>query len=85
MNQKHDNKMKTRGHLVESRARKSRGGMIRRVKAFSIDFQTIGTLLSQQMYETNTWANAIKGNETSAKFKLEDNCTAHSKGSPFFF
>lgn len=44
----------------------------------------MGTLLSQQMCETNMLASSTDGRDTPAAPKLEDNCTAHIRGSlPF--
>ena len=71
-------------NLVESRARRSIGGTVLSIKAFSKNFHRIGTLLSQQMQETSKSASSTEGKVTPAELKLEDNCKAQSRGSlPF--
>lgn len=81
------NKTKTTSEkrdLVESRARTGMGGTIFIIKAFSRNFQAIGTLFPQQICETRRFATSTEGSDTPAELKLDDNCTAQSRGSlPF--
>lgn len=69
--------------LVERRAITSRGGTILAVIAFSRNFHMIGTWLSQQIWETRSWASSTDGKETPAELRVELNWTAQSSGSQF--
>lgn len=69
---------------MERRARTSIGWTMLRAKALSRNFQMIGTLLSQQMWETKALATSTEGRETPMAFKLEESLIAHRNGSlPF--
>ena len=77
-------KQKRQWNLVESKARRNKGGTMLSSKALSRNFHTIGTLLSQQMYETNMSATSMDGSDTPSEFKYVDNCIAQRRGSiPF--
>lgn len=71
--------------LVESKARTRTGGTTLKLKAFSSNFQEMGALLCQQMWDTKRVANSGEGRETPAEFKWDDKWSAHNIGSPPFF
>lgn len=70
--------------LVESKPRTSKGGTILRANAFSKNFQEMGTLLSQQIWETKWLASSREGKVIPAELKFEETWIAHNNGSlPF--
>ena len=85
MDQKEVNlEIRTDSNLTERRARTSIGGTIFNIRAFSRNFHKMGTLFSQQMYDTNTFASSAEGKDSPAEFKFEYICMAQTRGSlPF--
>lgn len=70
--------------LEESRARTSIEGTMFKTKAFSRNFHKMGTLFSQQMYETNTLASSMEGMHTPAELRFDETCIDQRRGSlPF--
>lgn len=68
-------------NLVERSARMNIGGTIRIVSAFSRNFQAIGWLFDQQIWETRTSDSSTEGMETPAAVRVEESCMAHMRGS----
>lgn len=70
---------------MERRARTSKGGTILKINAFSRNFQEMGLLFSQQIWETKRFATSGEGRETPAEFNCEERWIAHINGSCDFF